>query len=350
MTTTLVIPEAALATGDTLNAWLSGTAHAANPADPQLVDVELVAEVEGAVIDAPYGLAVGNFGALSRFGGLKPYRVEGVTLDLQGATVAQGRRSNEDPGRTKYGMRMLLARDCVGLTIKHATFDGGAPLPVHFHADRADWLGLQFSGCTDLTLLDVHVQDTWSDGIYLDNHGTEPCRNVTCTATTINRAGRQGLTLNGIDGLTWDSTCAINNVAHCAIDCEPDANGTAANIRLSGTIGAGPIAAVNFNVPHRARIGDWTLDQITFPHRAPKIRGHLSTAAEGDTRGYFAMLDCRHVDPAKPYADKGPMIDLKGWRITDVRDCTAYVDAKHTVGGPFDVDAGNEWIDPAAAA
>jgi hypothetical protein len=343
MTTT--IPAVMLGGGDDLNAWLSRQAVGG------ILTGDYEAEEPGVACDAPYGLTISSTGRTPLHPTIGAYAVRDCTIDLGGLVVRNTDSALFGPGvetRRRVGNRMLIVRgDVDGLTIRHATFADCSPAPRYATA-REDWLGVVFSGAQNVTLDDVHTADTWSDGFYFTDHAGEPNRNVALTNCGVQRAGRQGITLNGVDGFTLDDACVVNNVARWAFDCEPQASGGAANVILRGFASAAQ-GLLNFNVPHLAPIGDWTLDHMTFPHQAPIVNGHLSDPATALVdRGKFFMGGCTHTDPTAPYAGHGPMVDVRGWSHADVVATTAYVARGHVAVSAAVVETGNLWVDPAA--
>ncbi len=94
--------------------------------------------------------------------------------------------------------------------------------------------GLALQGVQGVVVEDVFIEAVWGDGIYLGaQRGGGPTTNARISRATIDRNGRQGIALSGVNGVLIED-CKILHSRRSGIDLEPPP-GTVENVEIRTT-------------------------------------------------------------------------------------------------------------------
>jgi hypothetical protein len=323
---------------DRLNEWLASDVAPLAATSATQVLVELVA---GRDYVLPYGLALGARRASRLHPNLPLFALDGVTLDMNGATIHIPDWDTDDP-RTRYGVPAMHALWARGTTVSHGIVRGGL-------------YGLIALGCEQLIIDAMDVADVELDFVYLqsgdmdlDTGDRELNRQVLVNESRFQNADRQGFVLNGVDGFELRG-CDVRAVEHCVFDVEPKRSGQCTGVYVhDNDLPQGGLAFVNYpGGPALAPLGEWRfIDNRVNGHLRVRVEPTVDQYGQRYRHAGFSFCRNTNVHPdrlARPYANqRKALVRVCGWdgvlvtdnddTVTDramifaLNDCTAVTD------------------------
>lgn len=127
--------------------------------------------------------------------------------------------------------------------VKNVSLSGGNILgDVDGHiGNTGEWgYGIALSGATNVKIKDVHISKCWGDGINIQivgDEGGRPSKNVTIDGIVATNNRRQGMSVEGVDGLLVNNSEFSNTsgtAPECGVDIEPwSSKNTVRNVTFS---------------------------------------------------------------------------------------------------------------------
>jgi len=145
----------------------------------------------------------------------------GLTIDGQGSEF----RALTQGGSHRSNWRFLGGRN---LAVRNLAVRGSNPAGTYDHA--IEWQsGLSVEGVQGMTLSSVQARETWGDGVTVWHASNSPAcgddassaRNVVIANATLERNGRQGVTVDDAENVTVQDS-VIGPVAWSNVDIETD--------------------------------------------------------------------------------------------------------------------------------
>ena len=309
--TTFVVPASIEATGtldvsDALNDWLRTGTEDGTLSAPNRIVLRGTFRVE-------YGLTLGNTGPSSRAHPRLPaYTRNHVVLDLRDATLLQidataYQRSHgviTEP-RKRWGVPLLKIIGATDVEVLggslRSTNAGGK-----YSMAREPWHGVVIAGGSHIRLTDLRIANVWGDFVYITpRQGL--ARDVTISGGIYAHNGRQGITLNGVNGLDI-SGVEFRDVQRELFDHEPGAKGGLMNVDIHDTFGtSGGLGYVNLRALKATPLQNFKIRNNRLD------RGHFRVAVStpGSTRAGF-VFDGNTTAETRPYKGRSPLVDLRG--------------------------------------
>lgn len=306
---TYTVPGSIDATGatdvsDALTLWIANHTADGLPGAPNRIVFNGTYRVE-------YTLMLGNVNAKSVLHpGIPAFRRNHVIIDLTNATLRQNdatpfkriAKKVLQERRKRYGVPLITLMDNVGVEIRGgrltSTNTGGK-----YSVAREPWHGVEIVGGRDIKLTDVDIDHVWGDFVYITSRKKVRANNVTIRGGTFEANGRQGITMNGVDGLEIEGV-HFRNVQRMLFDHEPAAGGGLSNVDIHDNFGhTGGLGFLNIR-PHKKTV----LENIKVRNHQLE-RGHFKTTVgtAGVQRKNFQMTNNK-TDETKQA--KGPLISV----------------------------------------
>jgi hypothetical protein len=310
---TFVAPPSIDATGatdvsDALNAWIAhGTADGA-PGAPNRIVLRGTYRVE-------YGLSVGSSGNDRAHPGLPEYSRNHVVLDLTGAVLRQtdptpfsaapGLEAVIEP-RKRFGVSLLTLVGGSGVTVRGGTLLGSNRFG-RYSAFREAWHGVEVNGSEHLRLEQLRIEDVWGDFVYLNHRGRTPARDVVIAGGYYAGNGRQGITMNSVDGLEIAGV-EFRDVQRMLFDHEPGRNGSLANVDIHDCRGSsGRLGLVNFHPAPQSPLHDVTIRD----HHLDQGHLRVNVDASGAQRQNLSIVG-NTSSAGGPYDRNAPLMQIGG--------------------------------------
>jgi hypothetical protein len=301
---TYTVPPSIDATGttdvsDALTLWIAQQTADGTAAAPNRLVFNGTYRVE-------YTLMLANANAKSVLHpGIPKFQRNHVIIDLTNATLVQkdatpfkrlGKKDLQEP-RKRYGVPLITILNNTDVEIRGgrltSTNTAGA-----YSVAREPWHGVEIVGGKDITLVDVDIDHVWGDFVYITAREKVQAKNVLIRGGTFAANGRQGITMNGVDGLEIDGV-EFRNVQRMLFDHEPAANGGLSNVDIHDNFGhTGGLGFLNV-WPHKKTV----LENIKVRnHHLDK--GHFLTtvASAGVQRKNFQMTNNTTNEPKQSKA------------------------------------------------
>jgi hypothetical protein len=249
---TYTVPGTIDATGttdvsDALSAWIANHTTDGTADAPNRIVLNGTYRVE-------YTLMIGNPNGKSVLHpGLKQFQRKHVILDLTNATLVQkdatpfaslGKKQLQEP-RKRYGVPLITLFEAVDVEVV-----GGRLTSTNaagkYSVAREPWHGVEIVGGEDIRLTNVDIDHVWGDFVYITSRRQTRAKSVVLNGGTFEANGRQGVTMNGVDGLEI-ANVEFRNVQRMLFDHEPGANGGLSNVDIHDNSGhTGGLGFVNF--------------------------------------------------------------------------------------------------------
>jgi hypothetical protein len=187
-------------------------------------------------------------GAVVGFPNDARYRIEGtvvlsnardVTIDGHGATFfattdgsgvlpgrAGGPRAHWPRLRAQWRIRGGSGVTLRDMNVQGANPKGGATADA-FVPDLEGQAGIAIQRATGVTVDDVHISDTYGDGVWITGHSTD----VTVRGSTIERIGRQGVAVVNGERVVVEGN-RLRGISRSVFDLEPAGRAVAQDVRL----------------------------------------------------------------------------------------------------------------------
>jgi hypothetical protein len=252
--TTFVVPSSIDATGtfdvtDQLNRWIAtqtsdGTADARNRI------------VFNGMFRVEYGLKIGTVNPSISWPYFPPYTRNHVVIDLTNATLVQrdptpystvkrpGQKRVTTEFRKRWGVSLIKIMGGQDIEVLGGLLQSTNAVGTYSPAREA-WHGVTIVGTDGVELVDMHIAGVWGDFVYITPRGRVLAHDVVISGGKFERNGRQGITMNGVDGLQITGV-EFRNVQRVLFDHEPFANGGLTNVNIHNCFGnSGGLGFVN---------------------------------------------------------------------------------------------------------
>jgi hypothetical protein len=237
-----------------------------------------------------------------------------VVVDLSDATLLQ---LDPTPYSNVGGGIVIEPRKRFGVPVikvvggQDITVIGGHVLSSNtqgaYSPTRAAWHGVTVVGTDGLSLKGLHIEGVWGDFVYLNHNKTTRADTVLLDGGLYERNGRQGVTMNAVDGLEI-ANIEFRNVQRVLFDHEPDSLGGATSVFIHDCTGqSGGLGFMSL----RPRAGT-PLHDITVRNYHLQS-GHFRITADtgGIQRANFRFVH-NTTDATTPYTGLTPMITVGG--------------------------------------
>jgi hypothetical protein len=309
--TTFVVPSSIDATGtrdvtDELNLWLAtGTADGA-PGIPNRVVLNGTFRIE-------YGLTIGNSGPSIYRPNLPAYYRSHVVVDLTNATLVQrdATRYSSVNGvitepRKRWGVPLITILGGQDIEVLGGLLTSTNNLGT-YSAHREAWHGVFIVGTDGARLVGLHVAGVWGDFVYITKRKTILAHNVLISGGKYERNGRQGITMNGVNGLEIAGV-EFHNVERILFDHEPVSGGGLTNVNIHDCFGdSAGLGFVSFRPRQLTPLHDISIRN----HRL--VRGHfnISVGTNGVQRDNISITD-NTTSATTPFTPDKPLITIGG--------------------------------------
>jgi hypothetical protein len=307
--TTYVFPSSIDATGtrdvtDELNLWLAtGTADGA-PGVPNRVVLNGTFRVE-------YGLTIGNSGPTSTDRTLPAYTRNHVVFDLTNATLVQRDATPyssvngvvTEP-RKRWGVPLIKVLGGQDIEVLGGLLSSTNALGT-YSTQREAWHGVIIVGTDGAQLLGLHVAGVWGDFVYITQRHGVRARNVLISGGKYERNGRQGVTMNGVDGLEIAGV-EFRNVERILFDHEPMSGGGLTNLNIHDCFGdSAGLGFVSFRPLQLTPLHDISIRNYRLD------RGHfnISVSTNGVQRDNISITD-NTTSATTPFSPNEPLIRI----------------------------------------
>lgn len=230
-----------------------------------------------------------------------------ITFDLTRATLVQRDRTPFSVTGTGPTRVIVEPRKRWGVPI--IRLDGGEDIRIiggtlissngngTYSPAREPWHGVTVIGTQGLRLEGLHIEGVWGDFVYLNHQVTVPSRDVLIDGGTFARNGRQGITLNAVDGLEVRGV-EFRNVQRMLFDHEPDRRGGATDVWIHDNTGnTGGLGYLNLRPLPATPLGGFRFERNRL------LAGHFKVlaGAGGVLRDGFTFTD-NTTDTVDAYA------------------------------------------------
>jgi hypothetical protein len=309
--TTFVVPSSIDATGtrdvtDELNLWLAtGTTDGA-PGVPNRIVLKGTFRVE-------YGLTIGNSGPSTYRPNLPAYTRNHVLLDLTNATLVQRDATPYSSvngvvteRRKRWGVPLIKILGGQDIEVLGGLLTSTNNLGV-YSPRREAWHGVLIVGTDGARLVDLHVAGVWGDFVYIIPRRGILAHNVLISGGKYERNGRQGITMNGVDGLEI-ARVEFRNVEHILFDHEPTPHGGLTNVNIHDCFGnTGGSGFVSFRPLQFTPLHDISIRN----HRLVSGHFNISVATNGVQRANISITG-NATNATTPFSQDEPLIRIGG--------------------------------------
>jgi hypothetical protein len=318
-----VVPASIDATGatdvtDELNDWLANSTADGVSANPNRIVLDGIFRVE-------YGVTIGSTGTDVAHPDLAPYTRNHVVIDLTNATLLQldpTPYSNvagivTEP-RKRFGVPVIKIVGGQDITVL-----GGHLLSSNvqgaYSRTRAAWHGVTVVGTDGVTLAGLHIEGVWGDFVYLNHKGATRARDVLLDGGVYERNGRQGVTMNAVDGLEIAGVEFLN-IQRVLFDHEPDSQGGATSVFIHDCSGqSGGLGFLSL----RPRAATPLHDIVVRNHHLQSGHFRITADTGGVQRSNFVFVN-NTTDATAPYTGVAAMITVggssAGWDGVTIQD------------------------------
>jgi hypothetical protein len=290
---TYTVPSSIDATGktdvsDALSIWIAEHTTDGTATAPNRIVLNGTYRVE-------YTLMLGNVSTNRLFHpGLPKFTRNHVILDLTNATLVQkdatpfkrlAPKVLQEP-RKRWGVPLISLMDNTNVVLRGGRLTSTNTAGT-YSAAREPWHGVEIVGGRDIKLIDVDIDHVWGDFVYITSRKSVRAKNVLIRGGKFEANGRQGITMNGVDGLEVDGV-HFRNVQRMLFDHEPAANGGLSNVDVHDNFGhSGGLGFLNLR-PHKKTV----LQNVKIRNHTLE-RGHFLTtvATAGVQRKNFEMTN-----------------------------------------------------------
>jgi hypothetical protein len=301
-------PTGATEVSDALNAWIAHGTADGTPGAPNRIVLRGTYRVD-------YGLSLGSSGRDRAHPDLPAYTRNHVVLDLTGAVLRQsdptpfsvvpGLETVIEP-RKRFGVSLLTLAGGSGVTVRGGTLLGSNRFGRYSYF-REPWHGVEVIGSDHLRLEQLRIEDVWGDFVYLNHRGRTPARDVVLAGGYYDGNGRQGITMNSVDGLEI-ANVEFRDVQRMLFDHEPGRNGSLAHVDIHDCRGSsGRLGFVNFHPAPQSPLHDVTIRD----HHLDQGHLRVNVDAGGSQRRNLAIVG-NTSSAGGPYDRNAPLIQIGG--------------------------------------
>lgn len=313
--TTYTVPATIDATGttdvtDALNTWLATNTADGVPGAPNRIVFNGTYRVE-------YGLSIGSQGHDAAQPGLAKYSRNDVIVDLTNATLVQ---KDSTPysvvnkvvteKRKKFGVPIVTVAPSQRVTVLGGHLLGANQFG-RYSAQRESWHGVDITGASNLRLDGLHIEGVWGDFVYINHFNDHtikiPARNVVLANGLYERNGRNGITINAVDGLEV-AGIEFRLIQRTLFDHEAGKNSGMANVDIhdcsgmSGQVGFMTLVATKLSPLHDISVRNHHL-----------VQGHFRIDVNaGATQRENIRLTNNTTTATNPYDRAEPLIAIGG--------------------------------------
>ncbi len=289
---------------DALNAWIATGTDDGVPGRPNRIVLNGTYRIE-------YGLSLGSSGRDTAHPGLPSYTRDHVIVDLTNATLLQ---TDSTPysvvngtviePRKRWGIPILSVYRSEGVTVLGGRLFGANRFG-RYSAQREPWHGIDITGAASLRLDGQRIEGVWGDFVYINHWEKTPSHNIVLANGRYERNGRQGVTVNAVDGLEI-AAVEFRDVERVLFDHEPGRNGAMTNVDIHDSWGtSGKLGFMSIHPTPLSPLHDITVRN----HRLEQHHFRIDVATSGTQRERLTLTNNTSL-AAGPYDRRAPLIQI----------------------------------------